>query len=118
MAEHDMRYAIALVRASRTPTDKSLGVGQYISWGAGPRASEWLVLAAKGHAALTGRDLATANDVQAMLKPVLRHRLVLNFNAEADGVTVDDVIDRLSQQIPQPTEGNVPAVIRKFISRA
>lgn len=103
MAEHDMRYAIALVRATRVQTAQvSEPLVEYLSWGAGPRASEWLVLAAKAHAAITGRDLATARDVRAVLAPVLRHRLVTNFNAEADGISRDDLVQRLLAAVPEP----------------
>jgi MoxR-like ATPase len=106
MAEHDMRYAISLVRATRVQTAQvSEPLAEYLSWGAGPRASEWLVLAAKAHAAITGRDLATAQDVQAVLAPVLRHRLVTNFNAEADGISKDDLVQRLLASVPEPGQG-------------
>lgn len=108
MAEHDVRYAISLVRATRTADETSpQEIRKYLSWGAGPRASEWLVLAAKAHAAVTGRDLATAVDIQAMILPVLRHRLVLNFNAEADGLSTADLVDQLLKLVPRP--GNEPA---------
>ena len=117
IAEHDVRYAISLVRETRKQTgEEDSEIRKYISWGAGPRASEWLVLAAKGHAALTGRDFATAKNVQAVLKPVLRHRLILNFNAEADGVTVDQLIDQLQKSVPTPAQGPIPQAIRKLIS--
>ena len=75
-------------------------VRKYVSWGAGPRASQFLVLAAKSRAMLHGRLHAAEEDVRAVAKPVLRHRIVTNFDAEADGLTPDDLIDRLAETIP------------------
>ena len=73
---------------------------RYLSWGAGPRASQFLVLAAKARAALYGRHCVEMEDLRAIAHPVLRHRIVTNFNAEADGVSPDDVIDRLIESTP------------------
>ena len=70
-------------------------VRQQISWGAGPRAVQFLILGAKARALLNGRTFAGIEDIRALAKPVLRHRLVVNFAAESDGVTTDDVVDRL-----------------------
>ena len=67
----------------------------YLSWGAGPRASQYLVLAAKAKAMLDGSMHVTPEHVKAVALPVLRHRVIANFNAEADGVTTDDVITEL-----------------------
>jgi MoxR-like ATPase len=75
-------------------------IRKYVSWGAGPRASQFLVLAAKARAMLHGRLHVAEDDVQAVAKPVLRHRIVTNFDAEADGLTPDDIIDRLTEAIP------------------
>ncbi|QDT68899.1 ATPase RavA [Planctomycetes bacterium MalM25] len=101
VADHLAQYAIRLVRQTRvrggalaTGSEEN-PIDRYLSWGAGPRASQFLVLAAKGRAALHGRHCVELEDLQAVAKPVLRHRIVTNFNAEADGVTPDDVIDRL-----------------------
>ncbi|MCO6047853.1 AAA family ATPase [Aeoliella sp. ICT_H6.2] len=96
IADHLAKYAIAMVRKTRV----SRGAGdelvtKYISWGAGPRASQYLVLAAKARAALAGRHCVERDDLEAIARPVLRHRLITNFNAEADGITTDDVIDHL-----------------------
>ncbi len=118
MAEHDIRYAIALVRATRTQQDDTLDeICKYLSWGAGPRASEWLVLAAKAHAAISGRDLATAQDIQAMLAPVLRHRLVLNFNAEADGLSANQLIEKLLEIVPSPGHQPAQNLLKRMISK-
>ena len=72
---------------------------QYVTWGAGPRASQFLVLAAKARAVLHGRPCAATGDVQAVAAPVLRHRVILNYNAEADGVSPDELVRRLLAEI-------------------
>ncbi|MEO0531563.1 MAG: MoxR family ATPase [Planctomycetota bacterium] len=96
VADHLAQYAIRLVRQTRVRGDTSSDVvDRYLSWGAGPRASQFLVLAAKARAALHGRHCVEQEDLQAVAKPVLRHRIVTNFNAEADGVTPDDIVERL-----------------------
>jgi len=88
--------AVKLVRATR-PKDEfaSDQVKQWVSWGASPRASQALVLGAKAHALLEGRLVASAEDIVRVAKPVLRHRVVLNYQAEAEGVQTDDLIARL-----------------------
>jgi MoxR-like ATPase len=68
-------------------------VRQYVSWGAGPRASQYLVLGAKARAALDGRAIPDLDDVRSVARGVLRHRLVLNFQAEADGVSADSLLE-------------------------
>ena len=98
VSERVLRYAVRLIRASR---DRSLpGIGQYLSWGAGPRAGQYLILGAKTSALMAGRTTPGVEDVREMALPVLRHRLVTNFHAEADGVTTDDLIGRLLETIP------------------
>lgn len=104
VADHVVRYALRLVRATRQEQDPSaqspkLRVMEYVSWGAGPRASQFLVLAAKARALLAGAATATPDDVRAVAKPILRHRLQLNFNAQADRVGPDQVIDELLREI-------------------
>ncbi len=88
-----VEHAVQLVRATR-PDDPGASpkVRQYVSWGAGPRASQYLVLGAKARAALDGRAVPDLDDVRAVMRGVLRHRLVLNFQAEADGVTADALL--------------------------
>ena len=88
--------AVRLVRSTR-PKDAlaSESVKQWVSWGASPRASQALVLGAKARALLEGRLVASAEDLVRVAKPVLRHRLVLNYQAEAEGVVADDLIARL-----------------------
>ena len=103
--KHVVKYAVDFVRSTR-PTDQ--GVPQFIkdwvSWGAGPRASQYLVLGAKTRAILAGRYAPSCDDVRQVTKPVLRHRIVTNFSAEADGITTVDIIDRLLKEIPEVAE--------------
>ncbi len=96
IADHLSRYAISLARKTRK-RDGGVPeiVDKYVSWGAGPRASQYLVLGGKARAALNGRHCVERADIDAVAKPVLRHRILTNFNAEADGVRADDVIDEL-----------------------
>jgi MoxR-like ATPase len=90
------KYALNLARATRPKEPNALDfVKQYVTWGAGPRASQFLVLAAKARAVLHGRPCAATEDVQAVAAPVLRHRVILNYNAEADGVSPDELVRRL-----------------------
>ena len=96
VADHLARNALQLARRSRpTPEETSDMVTKYVQWGAGPRASQYLVLAAKSRAALHGRYCAGTEDIRAVAHPVLRHRILLNFKAEADGVTSEDIVDHL-----------------------
>src|SRR3954467_6426477 len=118
VADHVIAYALRLVRATRTKEPMDLGltrpskVGEYLGWGAGPRASEYLVLAAKSAALLAGSTHVTPSHIKSVAKPVLRHRLLMNFNAEADQVTSDDVITELLAEIP--VEGLNPSEKRKM----
>ncbi|MCP3935035.1 MAG: AAA family ATPase, partial [Actinomycetia bacterium] len=75
-------------------------VAEQVAWGAGPRAVQYLILGAKARALLQGRTHVTCEDVQALAKPVLRHRLVLSFTAESEGVTPDSVIERIVSVTP------------------
>jgi MoxR-like ATPase len=93
VSESVLRYAVRLIRASRD--EKLPEIGQYLSWGAGPRAGQYLILGAKARALMSGRTTPGVEDVRAVALPVLRHRLVTNFHAEADGVTTDDLVGRL-----------------------
>jgi MoxR-like ATPase len=92
--------ALTLVRASR-PAEASApqAVREWIKWGAGPRAGQALLLGAKATALAAGRPAPSIDDLRAVAKPSLRHRILLNFQAEADGVTTDDVIDRLLEHV-------------------
>tara|TARA_B100000945_G_C20415582_1_gene614963 strand:+ start:1377 stop:2351 length:975 start_codon:yes stop_codon:yes gene_type:complete len=89
-----VKYAVDLVNKTR-PSNGDKITNDLILWGAGPRASIFLVLAAKAKALLNGRTTPDINDINLVAKQVLRHRIVINFNAEADGISKDDIIDRL-----------------------
>jgi MoxR-like ATPase len=100
MADHVYDYALALTRGTRVRSDAPLSfLRDWLSWGAGPRASQFLVLGAKAHAALAGRTHAAIEDVQAVVHPVLRHRIVTTFQASAEGITPDLIIDRLVAEV-------------------
>ena len=120
IADHVLRYALRLVRTTRIsePMDEGFQrpeiVTDYLAWGAGPRASEYLVLAAKARAALQGASHVTPEHVRSIAKPVLRHRILRNFNAEADRVSSDMIIDALLEQTP--VEGSGPTE-RKQLDR-
>lgn len=91
-----VRHAVGLTAQSRPNTDKANKMtNEYITWGAGPRASQYLILGAKAHAALHGKYSPDREDVNAVAKPVFRHRLVKNFKAEAEQIKIDDIIDEL-----------------------
>lgn len=119
IADHVMRYALRLVRATRKPKrgeddHRPDFMQQYLNWGAGPRASQHLILGAKARAILDGRTHATPEDIAAVAAPVLRHRLILNFNAEADNVSPDELIERLVEAttIGTATDAQAEQVLR------
>ena len=96
VTDHVFDYAVSLVHKTRPNTEAATEkVNQYISWGAGPRASQYLILGAKCHAAIQGKYAPDIDDVRAVAVPVLRHRVVLNYKAEADGFTVDAILKSL-----------------------
>ncbi len=95
-----LRYINRLVRSTRDRMHPS--TGKWLRWGAGPRAGQSLVLAAKARALLAGRFAVTLEDIQALAAPVLRHRLLLSFEAEAENITRDHVIRTLLQNLPPP----------------
>jgi MoxR-like ATPase len=100
VAEHVLRYAVRLARASRPGPESQGFVRDWVSWGAGPRAAQYLVLGAKSRAALLGRPTPAAEDVRAVAPSVLRHRIIPNFNAEADGISTLDIIAKLLETTP------------------
>jgi MoxR-like ATPase len=103
--DHVFAYARDLVRASRPgEPGASEFVRRCVSWGAGPRAGQALVLCAKALAVLNGRHAAEIADIRHVAKPVLRHRIVTTFHAEADGIDADAVVEHLVEKIPAPTE--------------
>lgn len=96
IADNVLEYAVSLATKTRPNTERATDkVNNYISWGAGPRASQYLVLGAKCHAAINGKYSPDIEDVQAIAKFVLRHRIVRNFKAEAEGVNEEQVIESL-----------------------
>jgi MoxR-like ATPase len=101
VADHVVEYANKLARSTRPvdPTSPSF-VKDWVAWGAGPRASIYLILGAKAHAVLRGQFHASCSDVQAVAYPVLRHRIITNFTAEAAGINSDGIIKRLLETIP------------------
>ncbi len=130
VAPYVIRYAMKFTRltrkGSRTGQDKSAAaagrpkevevpdfIRDYVTWGAGPRATQFLILAAKARAVLHGRYYVSCEDVRAVAAPVLRHRIITNFNAEAEGIKPDDIVRRLIDRIPrdpneQATVGAAP----------
>ncbi len=101
IADHVARYAVRLARSTRRGQDEAPEfIRDYVSWGAGPRASQYLVLAAKARAVLYGRYYVSSEDIRAVAGPVLRHRIVTNFNAEAEGLKPDDIVTRLIKHVP------------------
>ncbi len=101
ISEHVIRYTLSLVRQTRVGSPGTPDFIEELSaWGAGPRAVQFLILGGKARALLHGRTHVSTDDIQALAKPVLRHRLVVNFAAESDGVTTDDIIDKLLEETP------------------
>ena len=96
IADNVIEFAVDLVSKTRPQSDKAFAaVSGWIEWGAGPRASQYLVLGAKAKAVLDGRPSPEIDDIKAMARPVLRHRLITNFNAEAEGLNTDDILSIL-----------------------
>ena len=110
-SQHVVDYAVDLARATRPKEPPSPEfVKNWLAWGAGPRAAQYMIMGAKARAILHGRFAVEADDVRALAYPVLRHRLFTNFNADAEGIDVDQVIEKLLQTVPEPTYGeSMPA---------
>jgi len=99
--DHVYKYAVTLVHRTRKGNpDTPQYIRDWVSWGAGPRASQYLILGAKARSILRGRGYAGVEDVKAVAGPVLRHRILLNFNAEAEGIRSDDIVTRLLAEVP------------------
>ena len=104
ISDHVVDYAVNLVRASRPrEADAPAFINEYLNWGAGPRAAQYLVLGAKARTIFGGRFNVTCDDVRALARPVMRHRIFTNFNADAEGLTPDAIIKRLVEEVPEPT---------------
>lgn len=96
ITDHVLEYAVKLASKTRPNTEHaSAAINNYVSWGAGPRASQFLVLGAKCHAAISGKYAPDIEDVQAVAEPILRHRIVRNYRAEAEGLSIEQIIKDL-----------------------
>ena len=96
VTDNVLQYAVSLVAKTRPNSDKAADVvKQFIEWGAGPRASQFMLMAAKCHAAINGKYAPDIEDVKAVAKPILRHRLVKNYKAEAEGMSIDQIIESI-----------------------
>jgi MoxR-like ATPase len=122
VGDHVYTYAIQLARRTR-PGNGDSYIDEMVSWGAGPRASIYLLLAAKARAILKGRHHVTTGDVAAMARPVLRHRVIPTFNAEAAGLTSDDIVSQLLEAktvtetgprpVHQPSQGTTSRLLQR-----
>jgi MoxR-like ATPase len=102
VADHVFGYAEKVVRVTRTKQPEALEFcKKYLSWGAGPRASLALILAAKARAVLGGQMYVSCDDIAAVAAPILRHRIALNFSAQSEGITVDDVVRQILASVPK-----------------
>lgn len=117
-ADAVLRYAMKFSRWTRGAADEvPQFVSDYVAWGAGPRASQNLVLAGKARAILRGRFCVSSEDIRAVAHPVLRHRIITNFNAEADGIKSEHVVDRLIREIPvDDADGIAPAMSKRVFA--
>jgi MoxR-like ATPase len=109
-SQHMVDYAVDLARATRPKESSSPDfVKNWLAWGAGPRAAQYLIMGAKARAILHGHFAVGAEDVRAMAYPVLRHRIFTNFNADAEGIDVDQVIEKILATVPEPAYGEAVA---------
>ncbi len=118
-ADHVIRYALGLTRMTR----KHKGsvpqfIENYLEWGAGPRATQHLVMAGKARAILRGRYFVSTEDIRAVVHPVLRHRLITSFNAEADGQGSDDIVDRMLEELPREASDGMDQALAKRVFAA
>jgi len=118
IADSIIEYVLDLVRKTRlSDPDAPDYIRKWLSWGAGPRAAQYLILGAKARALIAGRFHVSIEDVKAVARPVLRHRLITNFNAEADGVKPDDIVAKLLEDTrplkePLGSDGRISKVLR------
>ncbi|HOT29408.1 MAG TPA: MoxR family ATPase [Candidatus Ozemobacteraceae bacterium] len=105
VSDRVVKYAVSVAEATRPKKEGGLPfVNDFVTWGAGPRASQYLVLAGKARAVLQGRSYVSIEDVRALAYAVLRHRVLLNFNAEAEGINTDVIIERILAAVAEPRE--------------
>jgi MoxR-like ATPase len=102
VGDHVYEFALEIIRATR-PGERTASdfVRHWLTWGAGPRAGQYMILAAKARALMLGRLHATIEDIEAVAAPVLRHRIIPSFNADAEGVTVEQIIDKILTLVPR-----------------
>ncbi len=102
VGEHVYNFALDIIRATR-PNEPHASdfVRHWLNWGAGPRAGQYLILGGKARALIHGRLHVTIEDIEAVASPVLRHRIIPNFNAEAEGVTVEQIIQKILALVPR-----------------
>ena len=101
VSENVVQYAVNFVRSTRPKNDDAPDfIKEWLDWGAGPRASSFLILGSKAVAALDGRTTPEIADVQNIVKPILRHRIIANFNAEAENISTDDILEKLIESLP------------------
>lgn len=102
ISEYVLKYVLNLVLATRPSSAKSSpSIKNWVAWGAGPRASQYLVIGGKARALLQGRSCVSIEDIKTLSFPVLRHRIILNFRAEAEGVNTEEIIQKLLESIPE-----------------
>jgi MoxR-like ATPase len=117
VSDHCIDYAMDLVRATRGPEHGGPKyIGEWVAWGAGPRAGQSLILASKARAALAGRPSVSVEDIRAVILPVLRHRIVINYNAQAVGESSDSIIKKLLNDVPVRKGATDAAVAEVFRS--
>ena len=110
VSPHVIMYATRLARATRPKASESPDfIKNWVSWGCGPRAAQYLILGAKAKALLGGRVNVSTRDARSVAPSVLRHRLITNFNADAEGVSVESIITKLLEEVPEPDEKDYPA---------
>ena len=116
VADHVIKYALQFTRLTRRMEgDVPQFVKDYVGWGAGPRASQYLILAGKARAILKGRYHVSTADIREVALPVLRHRIVTNFNAEAEGIKSDDIVKKLMAHIPRQQYEELDAGLEKVM---
>ena len=103
VSEEVMRYALSIVRTSRLKGDDAPEFRKWVAYGASVRAAQYLILGGKARAVTEGRYHVSFEDIRALAHPVLRHRVLLNFHAESEGITTDQIIDQLLELVPVPT---------------
>ena len=103
VSEEVMRYALSIVRTSRLKGDDAPEFRKWVAYGASVRAAQYLILGGKARASTEGRYHVSFEDIRALAHPVLRHRVLLNFHAESEGITTDQIIDQLLELVPVPT---------------